>query len=59
MHTNINEVEKELEELCIEYLNILHELREKDIITEEGFEQHSLNKIKFLNSCIKNNRDSN
>jgi len=53
MHIDINELEKELGQLCIEYLDILHDLRERDIITEKGFEEYSLNKINFLNNCIK------
>ena len=44
----IEEVKDELKELCTDYLNILQELKDKEIINEELFEKYSINKKSFL-----------
>lgn len=48
MYSSIDDVKKELKELCSEYVNILEELKQEDIITKETFEICSSNKISFL-----------
>ena len=44
----IEEVKDELKQLCTDYLNILQELKNKEIISEELFEKYSVNKKSFL-----------
>lgn len=48
MYSNINEVKKELKELCMEYVNILETLKNENIITEDTYEKCTSNKIIFL-----------
>lgn len=44
----IEEVKEELNKLCIDYLDILHQLKKQEIISEEAFEMYSINKKSFL-----------
>ena len=44
----IEEVKDELKQLCTDYLNILQELKNQEIINEELFEKYSVNKKSFL-----------
>ena len=44
----IEEVKDELRQLCTDYLNILQELKNKKIISEDLFEKYSINKKTFL-----------
>jgi len=44
----IEEVKDELKQLCTDYLNILQELKNQEIIDEELFEKYSVNKKSFL-----------
>ena len=39
---------KELKKLCTDYLNILQQLKNEDLISEETFEKCSINKKSFL-----------
>ena len=44
----VEEVKDELKKLCTDYLNILQELKNNEIINEEMFNTCSLNKRIFL-----------
>ena len=44
----VEEVKEELKKLCTDYLNILQELKNKEIISEEMFKNYSINKKSFL-----------
>ncbi len=44
----VEEVKDELKKLCTDYLNILQELKKKEIISEEMFNTYSINKKSFL-----------
>ena len=44
----VEEVKDELKKLCTDYLNILQELKNKGIISEEMFNTYSINKKSFL-----------
>ena len=48
MYSSIDEIKKELNNLCSEYIRILEILKEKEIITKETFQECSCNKISFL-----------
>ncbi|MGL4911706.1 MAG: hypothetical protein ACRC3Y_04665 [Romboutsia sp.] len=48
MYSSIDEIKKELKNLCNEYIDILEKLKEENIITKETFEVCSSNKISFL-----------
>ncbi|WP_173399951.1 hypothetical protein [[Clostridium] dakarense] len=48
MYSSIEDVKKELRELCSEYVNILERLREEQIINKETFEICSSSKVLFL-----------
>ncbi|MGX4601642.1 hypothetical protein [Faecalimicrobium sp. JNUCC 81] len=48
MYSSIEDVKKELKELCSEYVNILEKLREEKIINKETFEICSSSKVLFL-----------
>ena len=48
MYSSIDDVKKELKELCSEYVNILEKLKEEEIITKETFDTCSSNKVLFL-----------
>lgn len=45
MYSNIDDVKKELKELCLEYVTILEKLKDEKMITEETFEKCSSQKI--------------
>lgn len=45
---SVEDVKKELKELCIEYVSILENLKNNDIITEDEFEKCANNKILFI-----------
>ncbi len=42
------EMEAELLELCEKFTNILYDLKEKSLISEDEFNIHSKEKIKFI-----------
>ena len=44
----IEELKEELKQLCTDYLNILQELKNKEIISEDTFKICSINKNSFL-----------
>jgi len=44
----VEEVKDELKKLCTDYLNILQELKNKEIISEETFKTYSIDKKSFL-----------
>ena len=44
----VEEVKDELKKLCTDYLNILQQLKDKEIISEEMFNTYSINKKSFL-----------
>ncbi|WP_353094272.1 hypothetical protein [Tissierella praeacuta] len=46
-------LETELITLCEEVVSILYELKEKELITEEEFNIHSKNKLKFIEEATK------
>lgn len=48
MYSNIDDVKKELKELCLEYVTILEKLKDEKMITEETFEKCSSQKKIFL-----------
>ncbi|HSQ90388.1 hypothetical protein [Romboutsia sp.] len=48
MYSSIDDVKKELRELCSEYVHILEKLKKEEIITKETFEACSSNKVSFL-----------
>lgn len=45
---SMEDVKRELKELCIEYVSILENLKDNDIITDEEFEKCANNKILFV-----------
>lgn len=49
MYNNIEEVKKELEKLCTDYIDTLRLLKDTDIISEKTFEECTENKISFIN----------
>ncbi|MEG1311033.1 MAG: hypothetical protein RSC84_04000 [Peptostreptococcaceae bacterium] len=48
MYSSIDDVKKELKELCGQYVNILEKLKEENVINEETFEICSSSKVLFL-----------
>jgi len=44
----VEEVKDDLKKLCTDYLNILQELKDKEIISEEMFNTYSIDKKSFL-----------
>nr|WP_317334089.1 hypothetical protein [uncultured Romboutsia sp.] len=44
----VEEVKEELEKLCTDYLDILQQLKNQEIISEEIFKKCSINKKSFL-----------
>lgn len=44
----LEEVKDELNKLCTDYLNILQQLKDQEIINEETFKMCSINKKSFL-----------
>lgn len=44
----VEEVKEELKKLCTDYLNILQQLKNEDLISEETFKRCSINKKSFL-----------
>lgn len=44
----IEDVKKELKDLCIEYVSILENLKNNNIITDDEFEKCANNKILFI-----------
>ena len=44
----VEEVKEELKKLCTDYLNILQQLKNEELISEETFEKCSINKKSFL-----------
>lgn len=48
MYSSIEDVKKELKELCSEYVNILEKLKDENVINKETFEICSSSKVLFL-----------
>lgn len=48
MYSSMDDVKKELKELCNEYVNILERLKEENVINKETFEICSSSKVLFL-----------
>ena len=44
----VEEVKEELNKLCTDYLDILQQLRDQSIISEQTFKECSINKKSFL-----------
>jgi hypothetical protein len=44
----IEEIKEELEKLCTDYLDILQQLKNKQLISEDTFKMCSINKNSFL-----------
>ena len=44
----IEDIKEELEKLCTDYLDILQQLKNKELISEETFKIYSINKNSFL-----------
>jgi len=44
----MEEIKKELQELCNEYLNILDNLKNDDIISQDTYDKCSEQKVSFL-----------
>ena len=44
----VEEVKEELKKLCTDYLDILQQLKNEEIISEETFKRCSINKKSFL-----------
>ena len=44
----IEEIKEELDKLCTDYLDILQQLKSKELISEETFKVCSINKNSFL-----------
>ncbi|QJA09846.1 hypothetical protein HF520_13640 [Romboutsia sp. CE17] len=49
MYNEIDDVKKELEQLCEEYIKVLENLKSKNMISSDTFEQCAGSKIMFLN----------
>lgn len=49
MYNNIEDVKKELEQLCEDYIEALELLKNKDILSRDTFNECVSNKILFLN----------
>jgi hypothetical protein len=45
----VNDCEFTLTEICKSFLQYLHDLRQKGLISEEEYEEHSKMKLEFLN----------
>ena len=58
MYSNIDDVKKELKELCLEYVTILEKLKDEKMITEETFEKCSSQKKIFLELLLCSLKDS-
>ena len=48
----VEEVKEELKELCTDYLNILQQLKNEELISEETFKVCSINKNSFLEDKV-------
>ena len=48
MYNNIEDVKKELEQLCEEYIEVLKDLKNKNVISEDTFDNCVGSKILFL-----------
>ncbi|MBS5788664.1 MAG: hypothetical protein KIC98_12245 [Clostridioides difficile] len=48
MYSSMEEIKKELQELCNEYLNILDNLKNDDIISQDTYDKCSEQKVSFL-----------
>ncbi|WP_009903972.1 hypothetical protein [Clostridioides difficile] len=53
MYSNIDDVKKELKELCLEYVTILEKLKDEKMITEETFEKCSSTKKNIFRRTIE------
>ncbi len=48
MYSSTEDIKKELQQLCNEYLGILEKLKDEDIINKETFDLCSCSKLSFL-----------
>ncbi|MBU5308632.1 hypothetical protein NSA24_10795 [Clostridioides mangenotii] len=48
MYSSMEEIKKELQELCNEYLTILDNLKNDDIISQDTYDKCSEQKVSFL-----------
>ena len=53
MYSNIDDVKKELKELCLEYVTILEKLKDEKMITDETFEKCSSQKKNIFRRTIE------
>ena len=48
----VEDIKEELDKLCIDYLDILQQLKSQDLISEETFKVCSINKNSFLEDKV-------
>lgn len=48
MYNNIEDVKKELDQLCEEYIEVLKNLKNKNIISKDTFDECISSKVVFL-----------
>ncbi|MCR8745932.1 hypothetical protein [Romboutsia lituseburensis] len=48
MYSSMDKIKEELKELCNEYIHILEQLKDDEIITEETYDICSSSKVSFL-----------
>lgn len=48
MYSNIDDIKKELDELCSDYICILERLKVEEIISDEVFDLCAISKLLFL-----------
>lgn len=48
MYTSKENIKKELQEICIDYVKILEKLKNSNIISKDEFEKFTDNKILFI-----------
>ncbi|WP_200865886.1 hypothetical protein [Metaclostridioides mangenotii] len=48
MYSSMDEIKKELQELCSEYLTILDDLKDEELISQDTYEKCSAQKVSFL-----------
>lgn len=53
MSKDINKVEDDIRNLCIEMICLLDKLKQKGLIDDEEYQRHIREKKKFLNSIYK------
>lgn len=50
MSISAYKIEKDLELLCIEMIDILGKMKDRGIISEDQYEEHIKSKVEFLNN---------